>query len=192
MPSVLSSSIAKISTSKHPMYSSVDHWYLRPCTSAYDQEDCPWRMMVKVVPYRRWGIIRFVGYCKFLIGRALSVLINVKRTPSKLLSLVVFISILLQHPRTIKSSRSDDRCNSVIDLLPSPLLKIVMWSLDWLLWVAWRGHGRATSNSRSLSTGTASAVSHLENHSFLFSGKFNKTKSIYTLNLVSHMRFEKD
>ena len=69
-----------------------------------------------------------------------------------------------------------------------------MWSLDWLLWVAWRGHGRATSNLRSLSTGTASAVSHLENHSFLFffSGKFNKTKSIYTLNLVSHMRLEKD
>ena len=81
-----------------------------------------------------------------------------------------------------------------------------MWSLDWLLWVAWRGHGRATSNLRSLSTGTASAVSHLENHStasavshlenhsflFFFSGKFNKTKSIYTLNLVSHMRLEKD
>ena len=22
-------------------------------------------MMVKVVPYRRWGIIRFVRYCKF-------------------------------------------------------------------------------------------------------------------------------
>jgi len=72
--------------------------------------------------HRRRDIITFVHYWKFLLGRAPSVLINVKKTPSKFLLLVVFILILLQHPRTVKSSRSD-RCNSVIDLLPFTTIK---------------------------------------------------------------------
>jgi len=65
------------------MHGSVEQRYSRPCTTAYDQEDLYWRMMVKVVPYRRWDTITLVHYWKFLLGRAPSVFSNIKRRPSK-------------------------------------------------------------------------------------------------------------
>ena len=102
------------------MHGSVEQRYSRPCTTACDQEDFPWRMMVKVVSYRCWDTITLVHYWKFLLGRVPSVLSNIKRTPSKVLLMVVFVLILLQCLRTLKSSKFD-RCSSVIDLLLPPL-----------------------------------------------------------------------
>ena len=190
MPSVLFLN-CKISTSKHHMYSSVDHWYLWPCRSAYDQEDCPWRMMVKVAPHRRWDTISFVHCCKFLIGRAPSVLINVKRTPSKLLPLVVFISILLQHPRTIKSSRSD-RCNSVVDLPPFIAIEIETNSRSTIRWNVILGLTFVGGLKRSWPSFKPCNIQFevFKNWNRVggvpfrkpSSGKFNKTKSTYTLN----------
>ena len=57
---------------------------------------------------------------------------------------------------------------------------------------SWPVVDRAMSNLRSWSTGTASAVSHLENHSFLFFSLENSTKSKVFTPWISHMRLEKD
>jgi len=51
------------------------------------------RRMMKVAPYKRRDTITFVHW-KIWFGRVLSILSNMKRTPSKVLSMVVFVWVL--------------------------------------------------------------------------------------------------